>query len=287
MLMRLKLPRLKEFKVSIIVKQKAEIKKQKEKAEKEDELKIMKYHIKDKNSLNLIENMKYISSPKYLNLFSVNNITYKTLHQNISNCTIDKKCIEPELLKNIYVQTTLSTSLLRKKFLTPFQIMHQKNNSLRDILHCSKNSDKIPKSEKKIKSRLLTIRSYSTKNDNRLKNENIIIKNANDSMSKIKNLKGNNSHKIILRKVIKQNKNLFPVSNYLSTTMPLIKNKNEKNDNNNYLRSVGNEKYLLRFKSIEKMKYKPISKFKANCYYNKLKLKKVDDILKKYSYADS
>ena len=290
MLMILKLPRLKEFKVSIIVKQKDEIKKQKEKAKREDELKIIKYQIKDKNSLNLIENMKYISSPKYLNLFSVNNITYKTLHQNISNSIIDKRYIEPELLKNMYVQTTLSSSLLRKKFLTPFQIMHSKNNSLRDILHYSKNNDKITKSEKKIKSRLLTIRSYSTKNDNRITNENIFIKNDSNSMSKIKNLRSNNSHKIILRKVIKQNKqnrNILPASNYLSTTMPLIKNINGKNHNNNYLRSVGNEKYLLRYKSIEKMNFKPITQFKANCYYNKLKLKKVDNILKKYSYADS
>ena len=195
-----------------------------------------------------------------------------------------------ELLKNMYVQTTLSSSLLRKKFLTPFQIMHSKNNSLRDILHYSKNNDKITKSEKKIKSRLLTIRSYSTKNDNRITNENIFIKNDSNSMSKFKNLRSNNSHKIILRKVIKQNKqnrNILPASNYLSTTMPLIKNINGKNHNNNYLRSVGNEKYLLRYKSIEKMNFKPIAQFKANCYYNKLKLKKVDNILKKYSYADS
>ena len=288
MLMILKLPRLKEFKVSIIVKQKDEIKKQKEKAKREDELKIIKYQIKDKNSLNLIENMKYISSPKYLNLFSVNNITYKTLHQNISNSIIDKRYIEPELLKNMYVQTTLSSSLLRKKFLTPFQIMHSKNNSLKDMLNYSKNNDKIPNSEKEIKNKLLTIRSYSTKNYNKLTNENIILKNTSNSMSMSKNktFKTNNSHKIILKNVIKQNKQnktLF-TSTYLSKTMPLNKNINEKNDN---LESVNNEKYFLRYNSIEKMKYKPIKKFKANCYYNKLKLKKMDSILKKFSYADS
>ena len=287
MLMKLKLPRLKEFKVSILSKPKAEIKKQKEKAEREDQLKIIKYHIKDKSSLNLIENMKYISSPKYLNLFSVNNITYKTFHQNISNNLIDKKYIEPELLKNMYVQTTLSSSLLRKKFLTPFQIMHSKNNSLKDMLNYSKNNDKIPKSEKELKGRLLSIRSYSTKNYNKLTKENIIIKNASNSISKIKNFSNNNIRKIILKKVIKQNKALLPTSNNLSKTMPINNNINEKNGNNNYLKSVGNEKYVLRFNSVEKMKYRPINQFKANCYYNKLKLKKMEDILKKYSYADS
>ena len=69
--------------------------------------------------------------------------------------------------------------------------------------------------------------------------------------------------------------------------MPINNNINEKNGNNNYLKSVGNEKYVLRFNSVEKMKYRPINQFKANCYYNKLKLKKMEDILKKYSYADS
>ena len=287
MMIELKLPRLKEFKVSILLKKKAEIQRQKEKALKEEELKELKYNIKDKNSLNLIENLKFISSPKYLNLFSVNNITYKTFHQNISNSVIDKKYIEPELLKNMYIQTTLSSSLLRKKFLTPFQIMHPKNNSLRDIFLSSKNNNKIPNAQKELKNRLLTIRSYSTKNKNRLTNESIIMKNTNNSVSKIINFKNNGSHKIILKKVIKQNKNLIPTSTYLSTTMPQNKTINEKNDNNNYLRSVGNEKYLFRYKSIQKMKYKPINQFKANCYYNKLKLKKMENILKKFSYIDS
>lgn len=286
MLMRLKLPRLKEFKVSILLKQKNEIKKQKEKAEREDEIKELKYHIKDKDSLNLIENMKFITTAKYYNLFSVNNITYKTFPQNISNFIIDKRYIKPELFKNMYLQTTLSSSLLRKKFLTPFQIMHKKNNSLKDILY-SKNNEIISKDKKKLKNRLLTIRSYSTKNYNKLKNENITMKNVSNSMGKVRNLRSNNSHKIILRKIIKQDNILPATSSYLSTSMPLNKNIYEKNDSNNYLRSVDNEKYLLRYNSIEKIKYKPISQIKANCYFNKLKLKKVNNILKKYSYADS
>ena len=287
MLMKLKLPRLKEFKVSILFKQKAQIKRQKEKAEREDQLKIIKYHIKDKSSLNLIENMKYISSPKYLNLFSVNNITYKNFHENISNNLIDKKYLEPELLKNMYVQTTLPSSLLRKKFLTPFQIMHSKNNSLKDMLNYSKNNDKIPKGEKEIKSRLLSIRSYSMKNYNKPTKENIIMKNASNSMSKIKNFSNDNIRKIFLKRVIKKNKALLPTSSYLSETMPINNKINEKNGNNNYLKSVGNEKYVLKYNRIEKMNNKPINQFKANCYYNKLKLKKMEDILKKYSYADS
>ena len=202
MYVKLKLPRLKEFKVSILLKQKAEIKKQKEKAEREDEIKELRYHIKDKDSLNLIENMKFITTAKYYNLFSVNNITYKTFPQNISNFIIDKRYIKPELFKNMYLQTTLSSSLLRKKFLTPFQIMHKKNNSLKDILY-SKNKEIIPNGKKKLKNRLLTIRSYSTKNYNKLKKENIIMKNVSNSMGKVRNLRSNNSHKIAINKIEK------------------------------------------------------------------------------------
>ena len=283
-LMVLSIPKLKEFNVSIILKKKDEIKKQKEKVEREEELKELKYHIKGKTSLNLMENMKFIATPKYLNLFSVNNITYKTFHQNISNFIINKKYLDPET-RNIYIQTTLSSSLFKKKFQTPFQIMHLKSRIVREIYDYSKNNCKFPMDIKELKNKLLSIRSYSTKNNKRCISGKITRNNIGRNINITSNDKEKDKNKTIFRKMIKKNKTLNPT--YLSKTIPINKNINESNNYSKYLRTVGNERNLNRFKSIDKRKNKNIKNFKPNCYYNKLNLKKMYNILKKYSYADS
>ena len=283
-LMVLSIPKLKEFNVSIILKKKDEIKKQKEKVERDEELKILKYNIKGKTSLNLMENMKFIATPKYLNLFSVNNITYKTFHQNISNFIINKKYLDPET-RNIYIQTTLSSSLFKKKFQTPFQIMHLKSRIVREIYDYSKNNCKFPMDIKELKNKLLSIRSYSTKNNKRCISGKITRNNIGRTINITSNDKEKDKNKTIFRKMIKKNKTLNPT--YLSKTIPINKNINESNNYSKYLRTVGNERNLNRFKSIDKRKNNPIKNFKPNCYYNKLNLKKMYNILKKYSYADS
>jgi hypothetical protein len=283
-LMVLSIPKLKEFNVSIILKKKDEIKKQKEKVERDEELKELKYHIKGKTSLNLMENMRFIATPKYLNLFSVNNITYKTFHQNISNFIINKKYLDPET-RNIYIQTTLSSSLFKKKFQTPFQIMHLKSRIVREIYDYSKNNCKFPMDIKELKNKLLSIRSYSTKNNKRCISGKITRNNIGRNINITSNDKEKDKNKTIFRKMIKKNKTLNPT--YLSKTIPINKNINESNNYSKYLRTVGNERNLKRFKSIDKRKNNPIKNFKPNCYYNKLNLKKMYNILKKYSYADS
>jgi hypothetical protein len=280
----LSIPKLKEFNVSIILKKKDEIKKQKEKVERDEELKILKYNIKGKTSLNLMENMRFIATPKYLNLFSVNNITYKTFHQNISNFIINKKYLDPET-RNIYIQTTLSSSLFKKKFQTPFQIMHLKSRIVREIYDYSKNNCKFPMDIKELKNKLLSIRSYSTKNNKRCISGKITRNNIGRNINITSNDKEKDKNKTIFRKMIKKNKTLNPT--YLSKTIPINKNINESNNYSKYLRTVGNERNLKRFKSIDKRKNNPIKNFKPNCYYNKLNLKKMYNILKKYSYADS
>lgn len=283
-LMVLSIPKLKEFNVSIILKKKDEIKKQKEKVERDEELKELKYHIKGKTSLNLMENMKFIATPKYLNLFSVNNITYKTFHQNISNFIINKKYLDPET-RNIYIQTTLSSSLFKKKFQTPFQIMHLKSRIVKEIYDNSKNNCKVPKDIKELKNKLLCIRSYSTKNNKRCISGKITRNNIGRTINITSNDKEKDKNKIIMRKVIKKNKTLTPT--YLSKTIPVNKNINESNIYNKYLKTVENERNFYRYKSINNKKNNPIKNFKPNCYYNKLNLKKMNNILKKYSYADS
>ena len=283
-LMVLSIPKLKEFNVSIILKKKDEIKKQKEKVERDEELKILKYNIKGKTSLNLMENMRFIATPKYLNLFSVNNITYKTFHQNILNFIINKKYLDPET-RNIYIQTTLSSSLFKKKFQTPFQIMHLKSRIVREIYDYSKNNCKFPMDIKELKNKLLSIRSYSTKNNKRCISWKITRNNIGRTINITSNDKEKDKNKTIFRKMIKKNKTLNPT--YLSKTIPINKNINESNNYSKYLRTVGNERNLKRYKSIDKRKNNPIKNFKPNCYYNKLNLKKMYNILKKYSYADS
>ena len=283
-LMELSIPKLKEYNVSIILKKKDEIKKQKEKVEREEELKELKYHIKGKTSLNLMENMKFIATPKYLNLFSVNNITYKTFHQNISNFIINKNYLDPET-RNIYIQTTLSSSLFKKKFQTPFQILHLKNRIVKDIYDNSKNSCKVPKDLKELKNKLLSIRSYSSKNNKRCISGKITRNNIGRTINITSNDKEKGKNKIIMRKMIKKNKTLTPT--YLSKTIPVNKNINENIIYNKYLKTVENKGNLYRYKSINKKKNNPIKNFKPNCYYNKLNLKKLNNILKKYSYADS
>jgi hypothetical protein len=228
--------------------------------------------------------MKFIATPKYLNLFSVNNITYKTFHQNISNFIINKKYLDPET-RNIYIQTTLSSSLFKKKFQTPFQIMHLKSRIVREIYDYSKNNCKFPMDIKELKNKLLSIRSYSTKNNKRCISGKITRNNIGRNINITSNDKEKDKNKTIFRKMIKKNKTLNPT--YLSKTIPINKNINESNNYSKYLRTVGNERNLNRFKSIDKRKNNPIKNFKPNCYYNKLNLKKMYNILKKYSYADS
>ena len=138
-----------------------------------------------------MENMKFIATPKYLNLFSVNNITYKTFHQNISNFVIDKKYLDPET-RNIYIQTTSSSSFFKKKFQTPFQIMHLKNRIVKDMYDNSKNNCKVSKDIKNLKSKLLSIRSYSTKNNKRCISGKIAKSNVGRKINFINNEKDKN-----------------------------------------------------------------------------------------------
>ena len=283
-LMVLSIPKLKEFNVSIILKKKDEIKKQKEKVERDEISKLLKYHIKGKTSLNLMENIRFIATPKYLNLFSVNNITYKTFHQNISNFIINKKYLDPET-RNIYIQTTLSSSLFKKKFQTPFQIMHLKSRIIKEIYDNSKNNCKAPKDIKGLKNKLLSIRAYSTKNNKRCISGKIVRNNIGRNINITSDNKERDKSKAFMRKVFKKNKTLTPT--YLSKTIPVNKNINENNNYNKYLRTVGNERNLYRYKTINKKKNNPIKNVKPNCYFNKLNLKKMYNILKKYSYADS
>jgi len=278
--MELNTPRLQKFKVSILMNKQDEINKKKERVE-------LKYHLKGKTSLNLLENIKYISTPKYLNLFSLNKMTYKTYKdfpKNISNLINEKKREEPETFRNIKIQTTLTSAIAKKKFKTPFQIIHYRNRQMKDLFNYTKNFCKIPKIDNKY-NEFINVRTCSTKKNKRfdsfIKSQKSII---GESFDKIKN-KENHKNTISLRKIIKDNKAFNHT--FKSTTISSHNNEIiEKDINNSHLKTNENEIVLNKYKCIDKIKIKPIKYFKPNCYYNKLNLRKLSTILKKYTYID-
>jgi len=278
--MELNTPRLQKFKVSILMNKQDEINKKKERVE-------LKYHLKGKTSLNLLENIKYISTPKYLNLFSLNKMTYKTYKdfpKNISNLINEKKREEPETFRNIKIQTTLTSAIAKKKFKTPFQIIHYRNRQMKDLFNYTKNFCKIPKIDNKY-NEFINVRTCSTKKNKRfdsfIKSQKSII---GESFDKIKN-KENHKNTISLRKIIKDNKAFNHT--FMSTTNSSHNNEIiEKDINNSHLKTNENEIVLNKYKCIDKIKIKPIKYFKPNCYYNKLNLRKLSTILKKYTYID-
>lgn len=278
--MELNTPRLQKFRVSILMNKQDEINRRKERVE-------LKYHLKGKTTLNLLENIKYISSPQYLNLFSLNKVTYKTyknLPKSISNLINDKKRAEQETSRNIKIQTTLTSAIAKKKFKTPFQVIHYRNRKMKDLFNYTKNFCKIPKIENKY-NEFINVRTCSTKNNRKLDSFMRSQKSINgESFDKIKNNE-NNKNSISLRKIIKSNKNFNHT--FISTTNSSHNNEiNEKDINNSHLKTNENEIDFNKYKCHDKIKIKPIKYFKPNCYYNKLNLRKISTILKKYSYIE-
>ena len=278
--MELNTPRLQKFRVSILMNKQDEINRKKERVE-------LKYHLKGKTTINLLENIKYISSPKYLNLFSLNKLTYKTyknLPKSISNLINDKSRIGQETSRNIKIQTTLTSAIAKKKFKTPFQVIHYRNRQMKDLFNYTKNFCKIPKIDNKF-NEFINVRTCSTKKNRRLdsfmKSQKSII---GESFNKNINNE-NNKNTISLRKNIKNNKNFNHT--FMSTTNSSHNNEiNEKDINTSHLKTNENEFDFNMKKCIDKSKIKPIKYFKPNCYYNKLNLRKISTILRKYSYID-
>jgi hypothetical protein len=275
--MELNTPRLQKFRVSILMNKQDEINRKKGRVE-------LKYHLKGKTSLNLLENIKYISSPKYLNLFSLNKVTYKNLPKSISNLINDKKRAEQETSRNIKIQTTLTSTIAKKKFKTPFQVIHYRNRQMKDLFNYTKNFCKIPKINNKY-NEFINIRTCSTKSNRKLgsfmKSQRSII---GETFDKSKN-KEKNRITISLRKNIKSNKNFNHT--FLSTTNSSHNNEiNEKDISTSHLKTNENETDFNMYKCKDKIIIKPIKYFKPNCYYNKLNLRKISTILKKYSYID-
>ena len=125
-----------------------QIKREKEKTEKNQ----LNLFSKKKNKKYFFNNKEYINNHK--------SFTYKYIPRNISILKNEKKKIDSEASRNIQVQTTLSSLNNKKKFKTPYQILHLKNKMLKDLLEYSKNYPKIPNLNKK----LINIRPYSNGN---------------------------------------------------------------------------------------------------------------------------
>ena len=247
---------LKIFKVSILLMKKSFIKNNISKSER-------------KQIKNFLENKRIKFLKKSLNVHSQNNIN------KLLNRISDKKSFKSDGLKNMKVQTTLSSSV--KTFRTPYQIIHLKNKMLKNLFDYSKNNKQNINIEKQFNEEIINIRSFSTREKNK-RNEKLILKEKLN----LKSLSWSKKY-LISKKIMKKNKTLNPV---MSSPEPSISYNNF--NNNNFLSNKNeiplNEK--LKDKSNLKLKFKYIKSFRPNCYYNKLNLEKLSNILRKFSFVD-
>ena len=262
--------KIKKIKVSVLLMKKSN--KEKIKIDKKDVNNILKNKKIDKNNL---------FSQNYLKISQLGN----SFQKNLSNLKNDKRNIKSDTYRNIKVQTSLSSG--QKKYRTPYQILHFKNKILKDILDYSKNNHQNKSRETNFNKKLIKIRPYSTNKDN-IRYEKLLIPNLKKSLlQKIKNTDNISDKRFILKNIIK-NKNNFNRNFSLNTVFSYnnISNNIDLKNNNKLL--YKNEIDLKRYEKLlkVKLKMKPIKAFKPNCYYNKLNLEKITNILRKYSYAD-
>ena len=252
----------KNYKVSILLMQKKSNKKEKSKIDLL-KLKYSKTSIKSKKIFNQLL-LKKINKP--LNLFASNNNNTKLLENNKSI---------PESFRNIQVQTTLSST--NKRFKTPYQILKLKTKMLKDIFDYSKNSHQDSYIQKEINKKGIDIKPYTAYKKE--KNNKILlspqINKLNLNRINIENIKDNNSS--IKKKLFKKNKTF-----HYNISPRLLSSNNKEKYTSFYSIKNKTKIDLLKTKNIFDMKSK--KPFKPNCYYNKLNLDKLKNILKKYSY---
>ena len=149
---------LKKFKVSILLMKKSFIKNNISKSER-------------KQIKNFLEDKRIKFLKKSLNVHSQNNINSEI--NKLLNRISDKKSFKSDGLKNMKVQTTLSSSV--KTFRTPYQIIHLKNKMLKNLFDYSKNNKQNINIEKQFNEEIINIRSFSTREKNK-RNEKLILK---------------------------------------------------------------------------------------------------------------
>ena len=274
---------LKLMRVSVVLLKDDQIKYEKEKAEKRQQKLFLEY----KNKKNLFIGKKSINSYKSFNKFSPNNTIYNYIPRKISLL----KNFNNQIDYDMQFQTTLSSFNKKKKFKTPYQILHLKDKTLKNIFDNSRNYPKIPSLEKDIKKKLKNMRTYS--NYNNIKYQSYFTKpnyeaqklemNKNIEKQKINNIK------LVLMKGIKKDIKINPHILSFSSNKKVLNTINSNENNRKSLIHNINDMSLNKNLTNNKIKVKnkPITKIKPNCYFNKLNLKKISKILRKYTYIDN
>jgi len=238
---------------------------------------------KNKNLENFFKN-KIFKKRNPNSIFSINRNKY-------SNLSEEKKKNMPldYVIKFRKGEITIQTN----KFSSPYDLHSKKNNFLKNIVKFSKDMHSESRVEKDLKENYPLIESFSfrkNKNNNKKFNPKTpkfskrkIFNKTNFSPIKKKNISlYNNNNKSNMSKITNI-KNYFSINNRKN-------NKEVQNLKNGYFkRNLSNDEiffnsFFQRF--YKKGLNKKVKYFRANCYYNKLYLKKISKKLVKNTYLD-
>ena len=245
------------------------------------------YLNEDKINLRLVPVMK---SAKAIFRFTKNDdnkigCNHKVLKTEINDINNSKNKlffnISKKYKSNIYMRTIsniLSTSnsfgkiktFARKNiFFSPFQEGKKRNKIFRILVGFSKEIHSPKHNENNLINNIVNIKSFKTiKENEKIKNKKyqIFSQEFSTKRLRIKDSIKNENEKNNKKKMKKNNDNNNS------------KNK-EKHKGKYLLNRLNNENEIIKNKMKNKNK-----KIKANCYYNKLHLNKINDIIEKYSY---
>ena len=266
--MKLNDSQLKNYKVSILLKQKRFIEKEKNKTERLR----LKYHSENKKSKINMNQLLLNNNIKPLNLFLLNNANLSDINKSFPKDNTSKN--ERESFRNIQVQTTFSLSY--KKFKTPYQILKLKNKLFKNIFEYSKYNHQNSYIKKEVKE--IDIRPYTAYKEKGRTKKVLLSPQINKLNLNKTNFENNKDNFFIQNKTINKNK----IIRYNFSHRKI--SSNNKEDYNN---SIKDEKKIDFFKDKNILKIKQIKPLKANFYYNKLNLDKLNNILKKYSYKNT
>jgi hypothetical protein len=234
----------------------------------------LNYLSEDKINLRLIP---VIKSEKAIMIIKKDDNTIFNTENNDINFTRNKIHFKKQKINsnsNLYIKTfsniiSSSNSLgkikifsKKKLFLSPFQYNNNKNKYFKNLVNFSKEIHSPKHKEKSLINNNFNIKSFNKINEKQIRKRNqktIFTPKFTLKKFKIKN------------ELLNENKN---------------ENKNEKNYENDdktkvkfLIKGLNKEKEIIKNKMENKKK-----KIKPNCYYNKLHLNKINDIIEKYSY---
>ena len=174
---------------------------------------------------------------------------------------------------------------------SPYDLHYKKNILLKNMVSLSQDMHSISDMEKEFKKPKPQIKSFSINRYNTKYNSFLPFRKNNDILLLSDNL-SDRINKNILSFNGKENKKLIlSYKGYYRKNYPTdINNRNKKIMREIKINTSNFNNYTNLYFSKEKNKYllrnKPKINFKANCYYNKLHLLKLSNLLTKNSYLD-